>query len=189
MLVACAAPAVDETLKSDDVKKMLNELVEAQNHSKVFGLQLLPPHEVEAIHSQYQDPKERMLHILLAFTRQIQPRPTWRVIVEALRSPSVNLPTLAARVEAAHFHETHDVVPKTTTGMLPLIVLFLVGLAGNVSIISNTTESAVNTTAGDDDDVKSKPSPQLNPATGKSNHTNLGCSYLCNSSNSYGSGD
>ncbi|CAI8043767.1 hypothetical protein GBAR_LOCUS24280 [Geodia barretti] len=124
---------------------MLDELVEAQNHSKVLRVKLLPPHEVEAIHRQYQDPKERLLHILLAFTRQIQPRPTWRVIVEALKSPSVNLPALAAKVEAAHFPDstaTHDVVPETTT---------------------DTTESAANTTAGDDE-VKSKPPPQLNPA-------------------------
>ena len=124
MLVACAAPAVDETLKSDDVSGILDELVEAQNHSKVLGLQLLPPHEVEAIHRQYQDPKERLLHTLLAFTNQIQPRPTWRVIVEALRSPSVNLPALAARVEAAHFPDstaTRDVVHETTTGKSPCI--------------------------------------------------------------------
>ena len=109
---------------------MLNELVEAQNHYYVLGLQLLLPHEVEAIHRQYQDPKERLVQILIAFTNQIEPRPTWRVNVEALRSPSVNLPAIAARVEATHFHETRDVVPKTTTGMLPLIVLLLVGLAG-----------------------------------------------------------
>ena len=102
---------------------MLDELVEAQNQSKAFGLKLLPAHKVEAIHSQYQDPEERLLHILLVFTKQIQPRPTWRVIVEALRSPSVNLPALAAGVEATHFPDstaTRDVVPKTTTGMLPL---------------------------------------------------------------------
>ena len=133
MLVACAAPAVHGTLKSDDVSEILDELVEAQNQSYVLGLKLLPQHEVEAIHCRYQDPLERLLRILLAFTRQIQPRPTWRVIVEALRSPSVNLPALAARVEATHFPDstaTHDVVPEATTGMLPLIVLLLVGLAG-----------------------------------------------------------
>ena len=133
MLFACAAPAADETLKSDDVSEILDELVEAQNHSKVLGVKLLPPHEVEAIHRQYQDPKECLLQILLAFTRQIQPRPTWRVIVEALRSPSVNLPSLAARVEAAHFPDptsTHDAVPETTTGMLrsaPLVTSSLTG--------------------------------------------------------------
>ena len=121
MLVACAAPAVDKTLKSDDVTEILDELVEAQNHSYVLGLKLLPPHEVEAIHRQYQDPLDRLLHILLAFTKQIQPRPTWRVIVEALRSPSVNLPALATRVKATNFPDptsTRDMVPKTTGGML-----------------------------------------------------------------------
>ena len=167
MLVACAAPAVGETLKSDDVKEILDELVEAQNHSEVLGVKLLPPHEVEAIHRQYQDPKVRLLHILLAFTRQIQPRPTWRVIEEALRSPSVNLPGLAARVGAAHFPDstaTRNVVPETTTGMLPSAPL----LVSHVSILSDTKQSAANTTAGDDDMVKSKPSSQLSPATGES---------------------
>ena len=122
MLVACAAPAVDETLKSDDVAGILDQLVEAQNHSYVLGLKLLPSHKVEAIHRQYQDPEERLLHILLAFTKQIQPRPTWSVIIEALKAPAVNLPSLARRVEADHFPDptsTRDVVPKTTTGMLP----------------------------------------------------------------------
>ena len=76
MLVAFAAPAVDETLNSADFSEILDELVEAQNQSYVLGLKLLPPHEVEAIHRQYQDPKERLLHTLLAFTKQIQPRPT-----------------------------------------------------------------------------------------------------------------
>ena len=61
LLVASASPAVYETLKSDDVSGILNELVEAQNQSYVLGLKLLPAHEVEAIHRQYQDPKERLI--------------------------------------------------------------------------------------------------------------------------------
>ena len=45
-----------------------------------------------------------------------------RAIVDALRSPAVNLPALAKRVEAAHFPDptsTSDVVPETTN-MTPL---------------------------------------------------------------------
>ena len=124
MLVACAALGFDKTLKPADVGKMLNKLVEAQNHSYVLGLQLLPPHEVEAIHRKHQDPKDRLAQILLAFTRQINPRPTWRVILEALRSPSVGLPALAARVEAADFPYSaaaRDMVHETTTGKSPCI--------------------------------------------------------------------
>ena len=166
MLVACTAPAVDETLKSDDVTGILDELVEAQNHSYVFGLKLLPPHKVEAIHRQYRDPEERLLHILLAFTKQIQPRPTWSVIVEALKAPAVNLPDLARRVEADHFPDptsTRDVVPKTTTGMLPSAPLIL--LARNVSIISENYFEAK--TAVGDDEVKSKPTSHLCPVSGE----------------------
>ena len=118
---------------------------------------------------------------------------------DALKNPVVGLTALARRVEAAHFPDstaTRDVVPKTTTGKPPCIgslhtmyvASSLTGSASNVSIISDTTESAANPTAGDDE-VKSKPSAKLNPAAGNSNHTTLCCSYLHNSSNSYGSGD
>ena len=63
----------------------------------------LKPRDVEAILNKYQDPKDRLYHIILAFLRQAEPRPTWRVIVDALKSPAVNLTALAERVEAAHF--------------------------------------------------------------------------------------
>ena len=111
------APAVDETLKPDDVADMLEELLPAKTQSYVLGLKLkIPHHEVEAIHCQYLDPMERLLHILLSFTRQKEPRPTWRIIVDALRSRPVNLPRLAMQVEAVR---CRDVVPGTPTGKSP----------------------------------------------------------------------
>ena len=98
------APDVDETLTPDDAGKILEELLEAQNHAVMLGLGLnLRLHEVEAIKDRYSDPRERLLYIIIAFLRQAEPRPTWRVIVEALRNPIVNLPALARRVEAAHY--------------------------------------------------------------------------------------
>ena len=96
---------------------VLEELLPAQNRSYELGLKLkLPQSEVESIHSQHPQPRQRLLHILIAFANQTEPKPTWRVIVEALRSPAVNLPELAKKVEAAHFAEptsTHDVLPET----------------------------------------------------------------------------
>ena len=95
---------MDETLSESDAAEILEELLSAQNQSYLLGLKLkLPLHEVEAIHLKYSDPRERLLHVIIAFLRQAQPRPTWRVIVEALGNPIVNLPALARRVEAAHF--------------------------------------------------------------------------------------
>ena len=103
---------MDETLTESDAAEILEELLSAQNQSYLLGMKLkLPLHEVEAIHLKYSDPRERLLHVIIAFLRQAEPRPTWRVIVEALRNPIVNLPALARRVVAAHFPE-----PLTVSG-------------------------------------------------------------------------
>ena len=59
--------------------------------------------DIEAIHARYTDPRERLLHIIIAFLREEEPRPTWSVILEALRNPIVSLTAVARRVETALF--------------------------------------------------------------------------------------
>ena len=99
-----ASPSGDDTLTPEDAVSVLEEIVEAENRSYRLGLKLkLPSHVVDSIKTQYSDPRDMLLQVLLEFMRQTEPRPTWRVIVDALRSPAVNLPHLAERVEAAHF--------------------------------------------------------------------------------------
>lgn len=73
--------------------------------------------DVEAIQATFKQPKERLLHVIMAFLSQKEPTPTWGAIVEALRSPVVNLKALAMRIEAAHFPHTtstRDGTPETT---------------------------------------------------------------------------
>ena len=43
--------------------------------------------------------EDQLRDILIEFLKQVEPRPTWKVIIEALRSPSVNLPALAKDLE------------------------------------------------------------------------------------------
>ena len=116
-ITAFVTPAEDETLTPDDAVDVLEEILPAQNKSYELGLKFkLPQHVVEAIHSKELPPDKYLLKVLIKFSQQTDPRPTWRVIIEALRSPAVNLPALAERVEAAHFPDTtaiHDVVPET----------------------------------------------------------------------------
>ena len=53
----------------------------------------------------------------MEFTKQAEPKPTWRAIVAALRNPVVNLPQLAIRIEAKHCpnsNATHATPSKTT---------------------------------------------------------------------------
>ncbi|CAI8025301.1 hypothetical protein GBAR_LOCUS14628, partial [Geodia barretti] len=111
------AEAADEVLTPDDATKIVEELLPAKNKSHLLGLKLnLPQYEVEAIHSRYIDPLDRLLQVITEFLRQtVTPRPTWRVIVEALRSPLVNLPDLARRVEAAHFPDPASIPQNSGT--------------------------------------------------------------------------
>ena len=118
---------MDETLAESDAADILEELLSAQNQSYLLGMKLkLPLHEVEAIHLKYLDPRERLLHVIVTFLRQAEPRPTWRVIVEALRNPIVNLPALARRVVAAHFPDpTATREPSTVFGESAIDLLFI----------------------------------------------------------------
>ena len=115
-----AAPTSDDPLTPDDAVNVLEEILEAQNHSRFLGLKLnVPDYIVTGIHTHYTDPKERLYYVLVEFVKQVDPRPTWRAIVDALRSPAVNLPQLAMRVERAHFPDptaTRDEPPKATEG-------------------------------------------------------------------------
>ena len=113
-----AAPAEDAILTERDALNILEELVEAQNSANLLGLMLsIKPSEVEAIQAMFQNPKERLCQIILAFLRQAEPPPTWRAIVIALRSKTVNLTALAKKIEATHFPDptaSHD--PPATSG-------------------------------------------------------------------------
>ena len=111
-----AAPTGDELLTPDDAVNVLEEILEAQNQSYVLGLKLkLPLHVLDGLYDKYWEPRDRLLHILIQFTKQVDLRPTWRAIVDALKSPAINLPRLAIRVEVAHLPDPHDASLETTS--------------------------------------------------------------------------
>ena len=81
---------------------MLEELLDVETQSYYLGLKLkLPLPVVKSIHSSCSNPKDCLLQVIISFIEQVE-NPTWRVIVDALRSRAVNLPHLAKKVEAAH---------------------------------------------------------------------------------------
>ena len=117
ILFIYAAPAGDETLKPDDAVHILEEILPAKIHYYVIGLLFnLPKHVVDGIHSKKMEPEESLLEVISEFLNQVGSRPTWRVIIDALRSPVVRLHQLANEVEAAHFPNAtaiREVVPET----------------------------------------------------------------------------
>ena len=81
------------------------------------------PSDVEAIRATYQQPKDRLLHIIIAFLQQAETRPTWRAIIDALKSPVVGLTALARRVEAAHFPDPTAIrAPPAMSGEFVIIL-------------------------------------------------------------------
>ena len=115
---------MNETLKPEDAGKILEELLDAQNQAHLLGLMMnVKPRDVEAIQTTYQKPIDRLYHIIIAVLRQAEPRPTWRVFINALKSPVVGLTALARRVEAAHFPD-----PTATRGSPAIPGKSMIGL-------------------------------------------------------------
>ena len=79
---------------------VLEEILEAKTHTRFIGLKLkLPNHVVDGIHMQYSDSRDHLYYVIKEYLEQVDPTPTWRAIADALRSPPVNLPRLAKRIE------------------------------------------------------------------------------------------
>ena len=107
---------MDRTLTSNDAGKILVELLDAQNRAHILGLMMnIKPRDVDATQATYQQPIDRLYHIIIAFLNQAEPKPTWGCIVGALRSPAVNLLALARRIEEAHL------LNQTSTSAPPLV--------------------------------------------------------------------
>ena len=53
---------------------------------------------MDAIVQQYASPQERLFQVIDEFVKQLDPQPTWRVIVQALRNPLIREYRLAQKI-------------------------------------------------------------------------------------------
>ena len=84
----------------EDVAGIVAAILPAQTKSEAFGHILkIPPHTVEAIHQQYHNPQDRLFHVISEFVKHVEPKPTWKVIVEALKNPLIEFSSLAEDIE------------------------------------------------------------------------------------------
>ena len=94
---------LDKLLLKDDVPEILANILDAQTKSELLGRVLkLSPSRVSGIHMQYRDPEECLFCVIDEFVKQVDPRPTWRVILTALRHPTIRLTGLANEIESKH---------------------------------------------------------------------------------------
>ena len=93
----------DRILSQDDVPDVVCEILDVRTKSDKFGRVLkLPRVTVYSIHQQYSDPQDRLFAVLDEFVKQVEPPPTWRVILKALRNPLIGHSRLAQDIESKY---------------------------------------------------------------------------------------
>ena len=88
-------------MESYRAEEILNRIREIKLKYKIFG-RLLKVHRdhVNGIVYEYHDrPETSLLLIIKAFLEQKEPKPTWRMILEALRNPLIDGHRLAGKLE------------------------------------------------------------------------------------------
>ena len=99
-------------LSLDDLGTVRKELHEARTKWYDIGLELkVPVGTLESIEAQSDDPKKCLLEALKHWLKTVDPKPTWQVLVDALRSCVVEENQLANSLEEKH-------CPKSKTSPL-----------------------------------------------------------------------
>ena len=87
----------------NDAIRIVQELIEVKSKSDTLGRLLKVPRVVvNSIHQEYSDPQDRLLHIVDELLQQIDPLPTWKTIISALKHPLLNCHQLAQDIESKY---------------------------------------------------------------------------------------
>ena len=90
-------------LSPGDLATVLKELYEARTKWYYIGLELKVPWvTLDSIKAQSDDEQERLLEALKHWLKTVDPKPTWQVLVDALRSCVVEENQLANSLEEKH---------------------------------------------------------------------------------------
>ena len=92
------------SLSLDDLGDVLEETLTSSTKWYEIGLRLkVPVDKLDSIRSQFSDSKGFLCEMLKEWLKgAARSRPTWRALVEALRSQTVGEPKLADQLEAKH---------------------------------------------------------------------------------------
>ena len=104
LALASLSLAMEDLLTADDAAKVHHRLMEAAPRAAEIGERLgLQRERIDRIKSENLREEDQLHKVIVAFLGQAEPKPTWRVILEALRSAEVNLSPLADRIENTYF--------------------------------------------------------------------------------------
>ena len=96
---------MDRTLTREDVPKIVEMLLDIQHKARILGLVLKLPRETVVSIQNNSDQMDHLFDVIDEFVKLKEPRPTWRVIVKALRSPIIGVQRLADMIERKYEEE------------------------------------------------------------------------------------
>ena len=108
---------MDDPLTPGDAQKVHSKLTEAAPRAAELGERLGLRTERINNHSQEEN---QLYNVIVEFLGQPETKPTWRVILEALRSDEVNLPALAKEIEV---QIEEEIIPVNQVGTLERYIL------------------------------------------------------------------
>ena len=89
-----------DVLRKENAEIIVNELINVRRVVYELGLALNVPQDVmDSIREENPRQLERLIRVIDEFLDQESPSPSWRRIVDALRSPQVQCTRLAAKLE------------------------------------------------------------------------------------------
>ena len=102
-----------------DLKAVVKALLPISNKWYDLGLEFdICADTLDNIKTSHQDNVERLRECLKIFLKQVDPAPTWKVIVEALSEPTIGNPQLARQLEEQYLLENQEKTePTPSKGM------------------------------------------------------------------------
>ena len=108
---------MSDYLTDKDLWKVQNILWEVCERWFDIGIQLkLEPNNLNKIEANYKTVEECCRKMLLTWLSQVEPKPTWSALVEALKSPAVKCEDVARKIKLEHLPEpesSQNQVPST----------------------------------------------------------------------------
>ena len=108
---------MDKTLNKDDATDIVRRLLDLQSKAKTLGRLLkLPKAIIDVTPQPTSDPQAPLFFVIGEFLKQVEPRPTWRFILNTLRDPLIGEHSLAQEIEISLTgNVTSPVTPSSTT--------------------------------------------------------------------------
>ena len=103
---------MNQNLSLNDLGQVIEELHDASLKWYKIGLQLkVSPTCLDKIKEEESDSSDKLLEMLKAWLKKVEPKPTWSALVKVLRTRSVGEEKEAIRLE-----EKYCIAPKMPSG-------------------------------------------------------------------------